>query len=437
LVAPVTLGAVRDAGHGPGWQTDSAPEPPADQPDELLAAGRPLPAWARVAAAIAVVVLAGYLVVHLVSRNGGAGAPVAAARGSSSSALGPPLFRGAPGSRTADVIPICGNGLGPLVAPAKGRPHTNLRLLIGGEGLQRVDFDTGSTATIRLPRLGQDEWVDAVSLVGGRTYAAIAGASCGLERRRILAIHGDRGTVVPGGTPSDFVTDESRAWTVVDPGHRLRFLPGGRELALPAGFAPAAATHGVIVGNLSQGMDPAEIGAVRVSNGALLSTSGLGLIIGAAAGRYVWSAGCGPATRNRCALQSATVVGRHLRTYFLPRPPGSAAGCLSPDGHTLAFTLTRATIDPYHRQGNPYPAGDVALLDLRSGDLTLVPHLELPARYQPHLAFSPSGRWLVITASDYGKTRVFAWRPGLPRPLVSPLAGVSSPAPPPVQVLNG
>lgn len=415
----------------------SNPDPVDDQPDEVLATGRPLPAWVRVVVLGVVVVVCGYLIVHLVARQGGGGAPVAAATASSSRQIAPPLFREPGGPRMVSALPICGDGLGPLVSPAGGTPRTHLRLLLGGAGLRRVDFDTGKSVPVRLPRLGRDEWVDAVSIAGGRTYAATAGVSCGLERRRVLAIRRTEASVVPGAAPSDFVSDESHTWTVVDPGHLLRSLAGGRRLPLPAGFAPAAATDGVIVGNLSQGMDPAEIGAVRASDGTLLPTSGIGSILGAADGRYVWSAGCGPATQNRCALQSATVSGGHVRTYRLPRPPGSPAGCMSPDGRTLAFTLTRASIDPYHRQGNPSPASDVALLDLRSGRLTLVPHLELPSRYQPQLAFSPSGRWLVITAADQGLARLFAWRPGLPRPLVSPLHEVPSPAPPPVQVLSG
>ena len=414
----------------PGWQGELDPE----QPDELLAAGRPLSAWARVAAAAAVVALCGYLLVHVLGRSAGGGAPVAAANASSS----PQVYRAPGGPQMSSVLPVCGDGLGPLVSPAPGRPHTSLRLLVGGEGLQRVDFDTGRSVPVRLPPLGRGEWVDELSRAGGQEYAATAGLGCGLERRRVLAIRGtDAAAVGSRVTPSDFVADERHAWTVVDPGHRLQPLAGGRAIALPAGFAPTAATHGVIVGNLAQGMDPAEIGAVRAADGALLPTSGVGSILGAAAGRYVWSAGCGPATQNRCALQSAAVSATRVRTYRLPRPPGSPAGAVSPDGHIAAFTLTRASIDPYHRQGNPSPASDVAMLDLRSGRLTIVPHLELPSRYQPHLAFSPSGRWLVITATDDGLERLYAWRPGLTRPLVSPVPDLPSPAPPPVQVLSG
>jgi hypothetical protein len=203
-------------------------------------------------------------------------------------------------------------------------------------------------------------------------------------------------------------------------------------VALPAGFAAAAATDGVIVGNLTQGMDPAEIGAVRSSNGTVLPTRGVGLVLGAAHGRYVWSAGCGPSTHGRCELDSASITGKHVRTYRVPHPPGSPTGLLSPDGRVLAFTLTRSA-----RRGQPSPPSDVALLHLRTGRLTTVPGLDLPARYQPQFAFAPSGDWLVIAASTTRQVRLYAWRPGLRRPLESPLRGLVSPAAPPVRVLEG
>jgi hypothetical protein len=414
-------GLVRD----PGWEVVGSPVQPADQPvdqpDELLSAGRPLPVWVRGAAIAGALLVGAGVLIRLV---GNESAP-----------------RVSPQPRhivVNDPIALCGDGLGPRVAGASGGPRTGLRVLLGGAQLQRVDFDTGASVALHLPRLARDEWVDSLSSAGGHRYAATAGTSCGFDRRRVLMVRGDKATpAITGAAPSDFVVDETHAWTVVDPGHRLRPLDGGRSVALPAGFAPAAATHGVIVGNLSQGMDPAEIGAVRGSNGALQQVSGIGSILGAAAGRFVWSAGCGPPTHGRCELASATVAGTHPRTYRLPRPPGSPAGQLSPDGHTLAFTLTRAHVDRYHRQGNPSPASDVAVLDLRSGKLTIVPGLELPSRYEPQFAFAPSGHWLVITASENDSARLFAWRPGLPRPVVSPLGQVPSPAPPPVQVLSG
>jgi hypothetical protein len=394
------------------------PDPP-DPPEELLGAGRPLPAWVRLGAIGLAVLLGVLVVVHVVGSNGTA----TSAR---------PAHH-VPNVAADDPVQVCDDGLGPVADATTTGPRTGLQLLVGGERLQRVDFDTGAATPIRLPRLARDEWVDALGVVRGHAYAATAGVGCGFDRRRVVAIHRNDAThTVSAATPSDFVSDETHAWTVVDPGHRLTPLTGGRRVALPAGFAPAAATDGVIVGNLTQGMDPAEIGAVRSSNGALVPARGVGLVLGAAHGRYVWSAGCGPSTHGRCELDSASVTGKHLRTYRLPRPPGSPTGLLSPDGRILAFTLTR----PAHR-GGPSPPSDVALLHLRTGRLTTVPGLDLPARYQPQFAFAPSGGWLVIAGSTTRQVRLYAWRPGLRRPLVSPLRGLVSPAAPPVQVLEG
>ncbi len=388
-----------------------------DPPEELLDPGRPLPAWVRPAAIGLAVILGALAVVHLVESNGTTTAP--AHRPAKAAANHP--------------VQVCDDGLGPVVEAANGGPRTGLRLLVGGERLQRVDFDTGAATPVRLPPMARDEWVDALSVARGHEYAATAGVSCGFDRRRVLAIHGNDATYpVTTATPSDFVSDETHTWIVMDPGHQLNPLSGGRPVALPAGFAPAAATDGVIVGNLTQGMDPAEIGAVRSSTGALLPTRGVGLVLGAAHGRYVWSAGCGPSTHGRCEFDSATIAGKHLRTYRVPRPPGSPTGLLSPDGRLLAFTLTRAT-----RRGQPSPPSDVALLHLQTGRLSLVPGIDLPARYQPQFAFAPTGGWLVIAASANRSTRLYAWRPGLRRPLVSPVRDLVSPAAPPVQVLAG
>ena len=321
-------------------QTDP-PDPP-DSSEELLGAGRPLPAWVR-PGAIGLTTLLGVLVaVHVIVR-------VVGSNGTATS--GAPAHR-LPRVAANDPVQVCDDGLGPVVDAATAGPRTGLRLLVGGEGLQRVDFDTGASTPIRLPRLARDEWVDALSVVRGHEYAATAGVSCGLDRRRVVAIHGNDAThTVTVATPSDFVSDETHAWTIVDPGHQLTPLAGGRRVALPAGFAPAAATDAVIVGNLTQGMDPAEIRAVRSSNGTLLPTRGVGLVLGAAHGRYVWSAGCGPTTHGRCELDSAAVSGKRLRTYRVPRPPGSPTGLLSPDGR-----VSRVHAHPPGASGPAVPA---------------------------------------------------------------------------------
>ncbi len=427
-MSPVTLGWWRydwdgrapNEGSNPRGSDDSTDaDDSTDSAEELLAAGRPLPAWVRPAGFVLTMLLGVLVVVHLVGSNGGtpAGAPT------HRPARWPQRSRSRSAARArADSSTSR--------APAR---EPGLRLLVGGEHLQRVDFDTGAATPVRLPRMARDEWVDALSVVGSHEYAATAGVSCGFDRRRVLAIDGTDAThTVTAATPSDFVSDETHAWTVVDPGHELNPLTGGRRVALPAGFAPAAATDGVIVGNLTQGMDPAEIGAVRGSTGVSLPTHGVGLVLGAARGRYVWSAGCGPSTQGRCELDSASVTGKQLRTYRVPRAPGSPAGLLSPDGRVLAFTLTRPA-----REGRPSPPSDIALLHLRSGRLTLVPGVDLPARYQPQFAFAPSGGWLVIAASADMQTRLYAWRPGLRHPLESPVRGLVSPAAPPVRVLAG
>src|SRR6476646_9819466 len=100
-------GVVRDR----GWQPGSNPDHEVEQADELLSTGHPPPTWARAAAVAVVVVLGGYLVAHLLSRNSAHPTPVAAGAGSHSAQLAPPLFRAPGGPRMITPLAICGNGL--------------------------------------------------------------------------------------------------------------------------------------------------------------------------------------------------------------------------------------------------------------------------------------------------------------------------------------
>jgi len=62
----------------------------------------------------------------------------------------------------------------------------------------------------------------------------------------------------------------------------------------------------------------------------------------------------------------------------------------------------------------------VAVQDLRTGTLSLVPGVELAPKAAVGLVFSRDGRWLLITLNEGRSARLLVWRPGLDRPMESP-----------------
>jgi hypothetical protein len=110
----------------------------------------------------------------------------------------------------------------------------------------------------------------------------------------------------------------------------------------------------------------------------------------------------------------------------------TARGVVSPDGARIAFTLQRAA------QDSRYPSDaaptDVAVLATSSGSITIVPGVELPTAPVPGLAFSDNG-WLILALNNGPTTRLLAWRPGLARPLESPVVHAAATGRPPLVVL--
>jgi hypothetical protein len=93
---------------------------------------------------------------------------------------------------------------------------------------------------------------------------------------------------------------------------------------------------------------------------------------------------------------------------------------MSPDGQLLAFALQRAAPDPRYDPGHPLPPSDLAVLHLDSGQLQLVPGLELAPKSPAGYAFSADSRWLVIALNEGVRTRLLVWQPGSSKPMQSP-----------------
>jgi hypothetical protein len=130
------------------------------------------------------------------------------------------------------------------------------------------------------------------------------------------------------------------------------------------------------------------------------------------------------------AVDAAT--GRTTARTALPaqRLPASAAAVDS-TGRLAAFVLSRTYPDPRYVSGHPMPPGDVAVLDLSSGDLELVPDLVVPPKTGVGLAVDAATGWVVMAVSDGDRVQVLGWRPGQPAVVsVAELTGAVSAAPP-------
>jgi hypothetical protein len=134
-----------------------------------------------------------------------------------------------------------------------------------------------------------------------------------------------------------------------------------------------------------------------------------------------------------CTLESiGLTTGRPTARFVLPagRVPVSDA-VFSPSGAVAAFQLARARRDTRFPTGRPPPPADVAVLQLNTGLLDIVPGLELPPGTGAGLALDRTGSWLLATVSEGSHGELLAWRHGMAGPaLMTSLPGPLMAAPP-------
>jgi hypothetical protein len=338
-----------------------------------------------------------------------------------------PPWPTAPGACDSDVdLPIVSS------IPPSG--PTGITVLLGGNQLRTVDFDSGRVTAISQARLRQGEYVvDFQTAL--QTYVEVT--TCGVDGARALLIGVD-GTIsnvaLPGSVDS-VLADGADAWGVVPPSPPsadntpgyLIALDGGRRVRLPANFYPFASVSGMILG--SAGGTGALL-LVDAATGHVRGDLGKGELVAIGDGLVLWTAGCDPSSDKPCTLYRRSVAGGTTSSYRLPRP-GFAIGVLSPNDRQVAFLLECTGQDPRYDIGHPIPPSDIAILHLDTGRLEIVPGIETPAKIPPSLAFSADGRWLLIALDAGSKIRLLAWRSGFARPYeTTPIAGQGLGAPP-------
>ena len=321
----------------------------------------------------------------------------------------------------------------PLLSTAPLRRPTGLTVLVGGAGLRAVDLDTGRVRPYA--GVGQDGLVLQLAAAAGRVHAlrttctAIQELGTGAVLRVDVAGR-SASTVLPSGTDT-LLTAPDATWALRYAGNPtgrqlvLRPLDGGDKVRLPMGFDVAhghpagvprqpAASRGTRAGRrLRAGGGVAQRPARRSARWAPV-------VLMAATERFRVTAGAGCGLTGRCVLTRVDTAGGSLRRYPLPagRAPTSPA-VLSPDGRRLVVQVSRPEPDLRFGVGHPGGPSDLAVLDLRSGELTVVPGVELAPKTQAGLAFDSRSRWLVIAVDEGPRVRLLVWRPGMSRPMAS------------------
>lgn len=411
--------------------------------DEVLEAGRPpMPRRVRFAGlAVALLALGAFIAVRAWPQP----AHHAAAFPSTTTLSHPPPvpFPTLAGPRAWPTAPeACGGDAElPIVSSLRAHPPTHLRVLLGETGVRTVDFDSHDLETL-IGLRGQY----VAQLVDGRPILAVAqrcGAAGGTTMLRVHAAGGATQQPVRIGM-NGFLTfdDAGQPWRVTSPpgerGHgSITRLYGGRVVRLPTAFWPYEITDGVVVGLRAPFTDGAgRLLLVDAATGQVRAKLGEGQPLAVGHGLVAWTTGCDVTMSQPCTLRVRSVARGGATAYRLPRPPGFSGGVFSPGGRALAFTLERARQDPRFNEGHPIPPTNIAVLDLDTGVLDVVPGIEIPAKMSPALAFSPDERWLVIALDAGTKTRVLAWHPGLARPYETQPVEAPSSSPPALAVLG-
>ena len=202
-------------------------------------------------------------------------------------------------------------------------------------------------------------------------------------------------------------------------------------MSLPVGFDVVGATREDFVGSVPRhGTVPAEgsfqSAAAPLGDPDRVRRLGPGFAP-AVAGTAVLSARRCEPTEHCELIWTDTLTEEPPRT--IPVPAGRAVTSrlvLDDSGRYAAFQLARPDPDPRYDPGHPGGPSDLAVLDLGTGRLSVVPGVELAPKASAGLALSRDGRWLLIGLNEGRRARLLVWRPGMGRPMLSPVADASS-----------
>jgi hypothetical protein len=281
--------------------------------------------------------------------------------------------------------------------------------------------------------LAPDEFVSQLMPAGSDTYALVV--HCDYTRaNRVLRIGSDgRASAVVANAEIDHLIPGGVAGWGVDyhvnpPNAAVTLIPldGRKPIDLPLGVGPLAVHGNLIVGVLNRPDGaPSSIADQLIlldrATGGPRSILGTSYLSTVSAGLVLW-------TESACVADHGCVVHSYdldtgqtaTRSYPLTANATLWGGVVSDDRRSVAFQLPRDRPDPRYDPGHPAPPSDLAMLDLDTGALKIVPGVELAPKTVSGLVFSSDRRWLVIALDEGNRTRLLVWRPGLRHPMESP-----------------
>jgi hypothetical protein len=345
------------------------------------------------------------------------------------------------------VTASCGQVQRPFVSSTPLHERTGVQVLLGGDRLVSVDIDSGAVADLGGPPLPAG-W-SVIQLRGGSTAYAVTASCAANSGRGLLRIQDGEVQPVPLPGLLSVLSDSSRAipgWALTSqpkPPHRSQLvsLSGQATVPLNLMYFPAALAGSAVVGDEIPGDgaswgEPPLVIARDAATAKLRAVLGEGWLMTAAGDTVIWRDSCYDDTQTTCHVHYATLSQpRQVRSIALP--PGrfpTAQAVASPDGKLIAFPLLRTSADASF-PGGESPA-NVAVADLSTGRVALVPGVQLPASPPPGLAFSADSRWLIIALNAGRQVRLLTWRPGLTTPQETAAVAVSASGTPSIVALG-
>jgi hypothetical protein len=413
-----------------------------DEDEELSGAGGPLSGRAaRISIALVLAIVLALAGLRLSSALGGSGSdPNRAVAAPTPAATSGPAAQAWP-----TVTASCGPVQRPFVSSTPVRERTGVHVLLGGDRLVSVDIDSGATTD-----LGGDGLLAGQSVIqlqgGSPAYAVAASCDANGERSLLRIQDGQLRPVSLSGLLS-VLTDSSGAWALTSKAQvpyrsQLVSLTGPATVPLNLLFFPSALAGSAVVGDeipgggASWGEPPLIMARDAANGGRLRSVLGEGWLMTTVGDTVIWRDSCYDETQSTCHLLYATLgQPRRVRSITLPagRFPAAKASA-SPNGKLVAFPLLRSSADASF-PGGESPA-DIAVADLTTGRVAVVPGVQLPSSPPPGLAFSADSRWLIIALNAGPQVRLLAWRPGLSRPEETTAVSLRTSGQPPIVALS-
>ena len=205
-----------------------------DGEEELAGPSRlpPLMKWLAGGAVVAALAIVG----AQLAGGAGFGADRAPGRPDSSASAGPHV------AQWPSADGACGSGLLPIVLSAPMPPNaTELRVLLGGDQLRKVDLDSGAATVV--PGVDPKSGQSVTQLRGpSPTYAVLSGCDPLTNLGLVRVGTGAPASVPTTGLLRNVISVTGQAWAVLGGGNTipgtLRWLDDANTVQTPRGFTP-------------------------------------------------------------------------------------------------------------------------------------------------------------------------------------------------------